>query len=250
MSTKPLQLLLADDESLARDLVRGYVDACEGVEIVDECESGDELPAALKQSHVDLMLLDIRMPGNDVFDTLNGLAANMTLPFIIFATAFDSYAVRAFEMNAVDYLVKPFPLDRFSEAISRVRKRMALGQTQREISNVIRDLGPRPDRLLVPDGDRMIPVPITNIIWIEAEGDYSRLHTPGKTYLVSRPLKELEARLDPNHFIRIHRSAIVRSDRIREVHAEGSSRYRVVLTDGANLIVSRTRSQALRRWMI
>src|SRR5436853_1798451 len=192
MTVNPLRLLLADDESLARDLVRGYVEACADVEIVHECESGDDLPQALKQSNVDLMLLDIRMPGNDVFETLNGLAARMTLPFIIFATAFDSYAVRAFEMNAVDYLVKPFPLDRFAEAIGRVRKRMASGQTQREISNVIRDLGPRPDRLLVPDGDRMIPVAITDTIWIEAEGDYSRLRTLGKTYLVSRTLKDLE----------------------------------------------------------
>ena len=172
------------------------------------------------------------------------------MPSIVFATAFDSYAVRAFEMNAVDYLVKPFTQDRFVEAIRRVSQRISTGSNQNALLSVIRDLGRRPDRLLVPDGERMIPVPIADITWIQAEGDYSRLHTASKTYLVGRSLKDLESRLDPNQFIRIHRSAIVKSDSIREVHGEGSNRFRVVLTDGTALIVSRTRSQALRQWML
>src|SRR6185295_11379550 len=159
-------------------------------------------------------------------------------------------AVRAFEMNAVDYLVKPYAESRFAEAIQRVRQRRVVSRTDEGLARVIRDLGPRPDRLLVPDGRRMVPIAIADIVWIKAEDDYARVHAGGRSYLVSRTLKDLEIRLDPERFVRIHRSAIVQASHIREVVAAGGSRYRVRLSDGTDVLVSRSRSPELRRWML
>ena len=154
-------------------------------------------------------------------------------------------------MNAVDYLVKPYTAARFDEAIQRVRQRRDRQSSGEGVSNLIRDLGPRPDRLLVPDGSRMVPIAIADISWIRAEGDYARLHVAGRTYLVSRTLSQLEARLDPAP-IRPTSGlpAIVRIDQIAEVRAEGSSRYRVTLRDDTRLIVSRQRAGQLRRWIL
>jgi two-component system LytT family response regulator len=250
MSPDPLRLLIADDERLARDLVRRYASRQPGLEVIAECGTGDELADALGRARPNVVLLDIRMPGTDVFAVLEAEAAGpRPLPSVIFATAYDSYAVRAFEMNAVDYLVKPYTEDRFAEAIRRVRSRQA-DRTSEGLVRVIRDLGPRPDRLLVPDGRKMVPLAIADIVWIKAEDDYARVHAGGRSYLVSRTLKDLEGRLDPERFVRIHRSAIVQAAHIREVAAESGSRYRVRLSDGTSVLVSRTRTPQLKKWIL
>jgi two-component system LytT family response regulator len=246
MAGETLRLLLVDDEPLARTLARRYAAAIAGVEIAGECGSADELPDALVNARPDVMLLDIRMPGSDVFTVLESLARARRLPGVIFATAHDAYAARAFEMNAVDYLVKPYTADRMAEALNRARSRHATDAAA-GLSRVIRDLGPRPDRLLVPDGRRMIPLAIADIVWIKAEDDYARVHALGRTFLIGRTLKELERRLDPDRFVRIHRSAIVQTSHVREVIAEGGSRYRVRLSDGTDVIVSRARAGELRK---
>src|SRR5262245_6182372 len=249
-----LRLLVADDEPLARELVRGYSASQAGLEIVGECATGDELAETLAPQPpraIDVALLDIRMPGADVFDVLARAAlARRGLPSVIFATAYDGYAVRAFELNAVDYLLKPFTEERFAEAMRRVRSRLQPDRPQAALAGVIRDLGPRPDRLLVPDGPRIVPIAVADIAWIKAEGDYVRIYSGGKSFLVSRTLKEIEARLDPAQFIRIHRSAVVHSAHIREVRVAESGRYRVTLADGTALLVSRTRAPELRRWIL
>lgn len=257
MPSDTLRLLVADDEPLARELVRGYSRAQEHVDVIEECASGDELASTLSLHRargvpgIDVALLDIRMPGADVFDVLaREAASNGHLPSVIFATAYDTYAVRAFELNAVDYLVKPFTVERFAEAIRRVRSRMHHDRPQSALAGVIQDLGPRPERLLVPDGQRIVPIAVADIGWIKAEGDYARIYSGGRSFLVSRTLKEIEARLDPAQFIRIHRSALVHSAHIREVHVADSGRYRVTLSDGATLLVSRTRAPELRRWIL
>ena len=257
MPADTLRLLVADDEELARDLVRGYSRAQEGLDVVSECATGDELADALARhrppavTSIDVALLDIRMPGADVFDVLaREAAARSPLPSVIFATAYDTYAVRAFELNAVDYLLKPFTEERFAEAIRRARSRLHNARPQAALAAVIRDLGPRPDRLLVPDGQRIVPVAVADICWIKAEGDYARLYSGGRNFLVSRTLKDIEARLDATQFIRIHRSAVVHSAHIREVRVAESGRYRVLLSDGTTLLVSRTRAPDLRRWIL
>ena len=249
MSGEPLHLLVADDEPLARQLVRRYAASLPGVEVVAECDSADGIEAALVTARPDVMLLDIRMPGADVFAVLERLSRTRALPAVIFATAHDTYAVRAFEVNAVDYLVKPYTADRLAEALRRARSKHA-ADLGAGLSRVIRDLGPRPDRLLVPEGNRMVPIGVADIVWIKAEDDYARVHAGGRTYLIGRTLKELEGRLDPDRFVRIHRSAIVQTSHIRAVAAQGGSRYRVQLSDGTTLIVSRARAADLRKWML
>jgi two-component system LytT family response regulator len=246
MSSEPLRLLVADDERLARRLVRQYAAACSGIEVVHECTDTASVGAALREQSVNAALLDIRMPGRSVFDVLAEVASVQALPLVVFATAYDRYALRAFEMNAVDYLLKPFTQARFRAAMDRVQDRRRAGTPAQGLSRLLRDLGARPERLLVPQGKRMVPLALADITWIKAEGDYARIHSKSGSYLVYRTLNELEARLDPAQFLRVHRSTIVRLGGIVEVQAADNSRYRVTLADGTTLIVSRSGAAALR----
>lgn len=250
MSSERLHLLVADDERLARRLVRQYAAACSGIEVVHECADTASLSAALREHSVDAALLDIRMPGRNVFDVLAEVASVQALPLIVFATAYDRYALRAFEVNAVDYLLKPFTEARFRAAMDRLQDRRRTGTPPHGVPTLLRDLGPRPDRLLVPQGKRMVPLAVADITWIRAEGDYARIHAKGGSYLVYRTLTELEGRLDLAQFLRVHRSTIVRLDRIVEVQPADNSRYRVTLSDGTTLIVSRSGATALRKLIL
>jgi two-component system, LytTR family, response regulator len=248
-----LRVLVADDEPLARRMVRRLLDAQEDVFIVTECGDGDALAGVLEREAVDVMLLDVRMPGKDVFDLLEDRArrAPAAMPAVIFTTAYERYAVRAFEMNAADYLVKPLTAARFSQALARARQRISdRPSVAAGVARVARDLGRRPDRLLVPERGRMVPLEISAIDWIQAEGDYARVHARGKSYLVARSLTDLETRLDSERFARIHRSAIVNRERIQEVRPEGSRRHTVVLADGTRLVLSRSRADRLRDWRL
>ena len=262
MTSRPLRIIVADDEPLARQLVHALLAEEDAVTVAAECANGDELAAALAPSdgvdgadavRADVLLLDIRMPGRDVFDVLEERARRSaaSMPAVIFTTAYERYAVRAFELNASDYLVKPLTAARFHQAMARVRARAAGDPTAADaVARVARDLGRRPERLLVPERGRMVPIEVHAIDWIQAEGDYSRVHVGEKSYLVSRSLTDLEGRLDSERFVRIHRSAIVNTDRIREVRPEGSSRHSVVLADGTRLVLSRGRADHLRRWRL
>lgn len=249
MSPEPLRLIVADDEVLARRLARQYLSRVPDVEIVAECVDTGELEVAMAAQQADAALLDIRMPGRDVFDVLGDAARHRPLPRLVFATAYDRYAVRAFEINAVDYLVKPYTESRFVEALTRVRERRQL-DVQGDIPRLLQDLGRRPDRVLVPEGDRIVPLHVARITWIKAEGDYARVHSGGKSYLVYRTLNDLESRLDPTEFLRVHRSAIIRVDQIAELQPADSGRYSLTLTDGTRLIVSRSRGSALKKLML
>jgi two-component system, LytTR family, response regulator len=248
-----IRVLVADDEALARELVRRLLAGHDDIAVVAECADGDALADSLERHAVDVMLLDVRMPGRDVFDVLDDRArlAPGAMPAVIFTTAYERYAVRAFELNAADYLVKPLTRDRFEQALTRARARIG---NRREVADgvarVARDLGRRPDRLLVPERGRMVPIAIAAIDWIQAEGDYARVHAAGKSYLVARSMTDLERRLDPERFPRIHRSAIVNRDRIKEIVPEGSSRHTVLLMDGTRLILSRRRASHLLRWQL
>jgi two-component system, LytTR family, response regulator len=250
MPADRLRLIVADDEALARKLVRKYADAIPDVEIVCECGDTTSLESALEQGNADAALLDVRMPGPDVFDVLARAAQRGRVPSLIFATAYDRYAVRAFDVNAVDYLVKPFTESRFAEALGRLRERRRAGTDTGDLPRLLRDLGRRPDRLLVPDGARIVPLPVSAIVWIKAEGDYARIHSGAKSYLVYRTLNDLEERLDPADFLRVHRSTIIRVDQIAEVKPADSGRYLLTLQDGTRLMVSRSRGAALKRFIL
>jgi two-component system LytT family response regulator len=249
----PLQVVVADDEPLARRLVKQLLAGVADVRVAAECVNGDQLASTLASNRVDVLLLDVRMPGRDVFDVVEELArmSPRDMPAVIFTTAYERYAVRAFELNAADYLVKPLAAGRFADALARARQRIANRSASADIvGRVARDLGSRPARFLVPERGRMVPIAIASVDWIQAEGDYARIHAEGRNYLVARGISDLERRLDPDRFIRIHRSAIVNADRIVEVKPEGSSRYSVRLADGTRLIVSRGRADRLRRWQL
>src|SRR5207244_17554 len=172
----PLSVVIADDEPLARRLIKQLLAGAVDARVAAECSSGDELAATLACGGVDILLLDVRMPGRDVFDVVAERArlAPGEMPAVVFTTAYERYAVRAFELNAADYLVKPLTAPRFADALSRARQRVAdRSATAEAITRVARDLGSRPSRLLVPDRGRMVPVDIDAVDWIQAEGDYA-----------------------------------------------------------------------------
>jgi DNA-binding LytR/AlgR family response regulator len=248
-----LRVLVADDEPLARQMVRRLMADMTDVVITAECEDGDRLAAMLERAAVDVLLLDVRMPGRDVFDVIaeRARSAPDAMPAVVFTTAYERYAVRAFDLNAADYLVKPLSAARLAQALQRARARVAdRAAAAAAVARIARDLGRRPDRLLVPERGRMVPIEITAIDWIQAEGDYTRVHAAGKSYLVARSLTDLERRLDPDRFARVHRSAIVNRDRIKEVLPEGSRRHTLVLSDGTRLVLSRTHAGRLRDWRL
>ena len=246
-----LRLIVADDEALARGLVRDYVARCRGVSIVHECIDVTTLAAALEQGGADAAMLDIRMPGRDVFEVLDEIRQQQPLPAVVFATAYDRYAVRAFEMNAVDYLVKPFTESRFAETIGRLREHQRRGTLLPMVSHAFCVISAAAltgcSCLRVAAS---YPSPSQPSAGYRAEGDYARIHADAKSYLVYRTLNELEARLDPAEFLRVHRSAIVRLDQIQEVEPAGSGRYRVTLKGGGTLTVSRGRAQALKQLIL
>jgi two-component system LytT family response regulator len=251
MAHERIRVIVAEDELLARELVVTYLKAHQDVDVVGQCQTGDELFERLVEAPADLIVLDINMPGRDVFEVLAaaGLGAD-SVPYVVFTTAYDKYAIRAFEVNALDFLLKPFTATRFAGALERVRGRFRAHSQAQPISQLIDDLGRRPKRLLVPAGAGLVPIAVADIDWIKAERDYSRLYVKGKTYLLSRSLTDLETRLDSEQFARIHRSAIVNVSRITEVKPQGSQRFRVILQDGTVLVLSRTRAQLLRDWKI
>lgn len=244
---RPLRVLVVDDEVPARELLRRYVEARSELELVGEAGDGAIAADLIERTRPDIVLLDVEMPGQDGFGVLLDLVRRgIAQPAVVFVTAFDQYAVRAFEVNAVDYLLKPVVGRRFNEAIARCIRRGRDGaalDTRRFLEDVLR-LPPK--RLLVRDRGRIVPVPTQAIDWLEAEGDYVRIHVKEASHLVERTLTELERMLEPLGFARIHRRAIVNLDRVRQLQAEGSGRYRLLLASGGTLHVSRRYSARFR----
>ncbi len=248
-----LHIAVADDEPLARQKVRRLITGVPNAEIVAECASGDDVATALDRHTIDVLLLDVRMPGRDVFDLLADRArvTPHRVPAVVFTTAHEQYAVRAFEVNAADYLVKPIDAERFRTALDRAARRVNdRAATAATVGQTARDLGRRPERLLLPERGRMIPLAVSAIDWIQAEGDYARVHAGGRSYLLSRSLTDLESRLDAERFVRIHRSAIINLDRVHQVKPEGSRRYSVLLADGTRLVLSRSRADLLKKFEV
>ena len=245
-----IKVLIVDDERLARSGIRLKLERHPDVEVVGE--SGDPYAAVqlIQELDPDLVFLDIQMPGMDGFGVLDALGAE--LPEVVFVTAYDAHAIQAFRVNAVDYLLKPVDDATFDEALERARVRLAAGHAASGTAmDVLRELlaaqrsdqGAAPERylerILVKAGERAHFVDVAAIDYISAEDNYVRLHTGPRTHLVRGRMTELEKRLDPAHFVRIHRRTIVRHDRIREVRADYTGRHTVTLVDGTELKLSR-----------
>ena len=246
-SSQKLRAILVDDEELARQMLREYLETYPEIEIVAECRSGKEAVRTLNRENPDLVFLDIQMPEYTGFEVLTRLES---IPHIIFSTAFDQYALKAFEVNAVDYLLKPYDKARFDQAVRRVLDRVKeSAETPDQLLALLKSLQNEHsdvNRFWVREGGRLRPVKHEDIQWIEAMDDYVCLHVARETFLISQTMKEMELRLNPNRFMRIHRSSIVNLDFIKELRPVGDGGYEVTLKDGARLSLSRSQARKLR----
>jgi two-component system, LytTR family, response regulator len=250
----PIRVLVVDDEPLARAGMISLLGRDPEVVVVGECGDGAQAIAGIGRLAPDLVLLDVQMPEADGFEVLRAVGADQ-MPAVVFVTAYDRFAVRAFEVNAVDYLLKPFDDERFSAALERAKQTVrqgpaSVGEVMRRLARLL-DEAPTPSpgrrltRLIVKDQGRATFLGVDELVWIEAADYYVKLHTPGKTYLLRQTLQSLEERLDPTHFFRVHRSALVNLDRVKEVQALFKGDHVVILHDGTRLKLSRTRKDSL-----
>lgn len=240
-----IRAMIVDDEPLARQRLRDLLAGAPDIELVAECADGREAIAAVESMPPDLLFLDVQMPELDGFDVLHAIGIG-TVPVVVFVTAYDRFALRAFESHALDYLLKPFDDDRFEAALERARARIeerqrgALDQRLRALLQEIRADPGYLQRLVVPVGHRQIFIRTDEIDWIEAERNYIRLHVRGRTHLLRENLSRIEVTLDPAKFRRIHRSTIVNIDRIHAVESLFRGEYVVILRDGTKLTSGRS----------
>ena len=243
--------VIVDDEPPARQTLRMLLAREKDFLVVAECGHGREAIEAIAAERPDVLFLDVRMPGLDGFDVLREIGAD-AVAAVVFVTAYDRYAARAFERHAVEYLLKPFTDERFADVVEHVRRRLrerafaALGE---RLPGVLAETMARADRrqLVIKDGSRTHVVAEADIAWVEAEDYYIAIHAHGRRILARESLKQIEERLDPEVFARVHRSAIVNTRWIRAIEPVASGDQRLVLTDGTVLRVSRTHRAALMR---
>lgn len=243
-----VRTLVVDDEAPARRRIRRLLAAEEGIVIVGECGDGTTAIALIESMRPDLVFLDVQMPERDGFEVVKTIPRTR-LPAILFVTAFDQYAIRAFDVHAVDYLLKPFSGERFRTALSRARDRIQGPAPDAGLATLAATLRSRPDyltRLPVRTAGRTVFVEMGAVDWLEAADNYVRLQVKQREYLARETLGSLEARLDPERFARIHRSVIVQIDRIAETRPTSHGDAEVVLRDGTRLTVSRTWRESLR----
>ena len=248
-----MRVAIVDDERLAREKLRRFLEDTEGVEIVGECDGGEAAVQMIEKEHPDLVFLDIRMPGVDGFEVVRRLSRG-TLPRIVFVTAHDEFAVQAFEIEAIDYLLKPFDRGRLRQAISRARRRTREDLHERVDALLARftaerrdgDAGEPLERFVVRTGGRMVLIHPDEVNWIEAEGNYVRLHTADRKPLIRAALTNLEKQLEPRGFRRIHRAILVNFARVSEIHRGVGDDFVVVLQDGTQLSMSRRYRARLR----
>lgn len=248
---KSMKVLIIDDEPLGRKIIREYLDSHPEVHLSGECENAHQALKAIERNDPDLLFLDIQMPEINGIELL-GLLDEM--PHVIFSTAYDEYAIRAFELNAIDYLLKPYDQDRFDLALSRAKERIEREDRQEEkIAGLMEQwnaVSARPERLLVKDAGRIVVVKTREIDWIEAMEDYITLHTSGGDHLMHQSMNYMEEILEETRFIRIHRSFIVNLEAVLEIVPWSSGRWKCKLKDGKELMISRSGARKLKQLMI
>ncbi|MEM9170712.1 MAG: LytTR family DNA-binding domain-containing protein [Pseudomonadota bacterium] len=265
-----IRVVLVDDEHLAVRGMRIRLEEFPEVEVVGECANGREAVRVIKELTPDLVVLDIQMPGLDGFGVVRALLGGPA-PLIIFCTAYDKYAIEAFEANALDYLVKPVEEERLKDAIHRAREalrsRAAASRESRlvellsslggEEGDKIKDLIDDPDwadreryaeRISFKDGSKVVVLNADDIEWIDAAGDYMCVHAGGQTHIIRETMKTLQARLDPSRFQRVHRSAIVNVKKVKELHPHSNGEYFLMLENGAQLKLSRSYKDVVARF--
>jgi two-component system, LytTR family, response regulator len=247
-----VRVLIVDDEPLAREGVIARLEHFKDIEVAGECGDGASAVTKILKLSPDLVFLDVQMPGMDGFEVLRALPRE-SMPSIIFLTAYEQHALRAFEVHALDYLLKPIDDDRFSVAIQRARQwidsRSKFQVDERILQLLDGTSGKYSLRFAVRTGSRIRVVFAEDIEWIGTAGDYSELHSRGQSHLLRETMKTLEERLDPSQFIRVHRSRIVRLKCVRELRALGNREYIVKLSDGSEHRTSRSYSDQLENWL-
>ena len=231
-----IRTLVVDDEPVARARVMSLLRAENDIEVIGECESGPDAISAIQQSSPDLVFLDIQMPQMDGLALARTLGE--TMPAVVFVTAYDEYALRAFEVHALDYVLKPFSAERFKSALMHARQH--LSQRRATDSREAEPLAPeRRDRLVIKSSGRIYFVRTAEIDWCEAAGNYVRLHVGPQTHLVRGTMGYIESQLAPSQFVRVHRSTIVNVDRIQELRSSFNGEYVILLHDKTRLTLSR-----------
>ena len=251
--------MIVDDEPLARHTIRDLLADEPEIEVLGECKSGHEAVNAIRRQSPDLLFLDIQMPGMNGFEVL-ARVEHERIPAIIFVTAFDEYALKAFEVHALDYLLKPFNDKRFKEALKQAKKRVELGEMSQFSRSLLAVLGEKANaqavgglrkrylsRFMIRTGGRVTFIQVGDVDWIGADDYYIKLHVGPKSHLLRLSMNELEQKLDPRKFLRIHRSTIINSDRLRELHQNPNGEYIVVLKSGVELKLSRNRRERLEQ---
>jgi two-component system LytT family response regulator len=239
-----LRAIIVDDEELARNLLREYLQSSQDIDVVAECANGFDAVKAIAEHKPDLVFLDVQMPKLNGLEVLELIDPDVA---VIFVTAYDQYAMKAFDAHAVDYLLKPFALDRFEKALERARQR--LGERMPPAADLSREARPPQQhlqRIVVKDGVRVHIIPVESLDYAEAQDDYVSLHTKGKSYLKQQTISSLEASLDPERFVRIHRSILVNLERVAKIEPYAKDSRVAVLTDGTQVPVSRAGYDRLR----
>jgi len=246
MTGERVRALVVEDEPEARRMLRDFLAEASWVELVGEAMNGREAVARIDRLKPGLVILDVRLPELSGLEVLERIRHQ---PEVVFATAYDRYAVAAFELGALDYLVKPFGRERFRGMLQRLRRRLALDPDAPPSPERARSaLGDAPlRRLFARTGDRIVPIPVTAIRRVQARGDYAEVHAPGGPYLLHLSLAELAARLDPERFVQVHRSHIVNLDSVSLLRPYDDRRLLIVLANGEEIVASRSASEALRK---
>jgi two-component system, LytTR family, response regulator len=251
MTTTPIRALIVDDEAPARRRLRTLLAREPDVTLVGECADGPAAVQSIRELHPNLLFLDVQMPEMSGFDVLRAVGID-AVPAVVFVTAYDRYALQAFEAHALDYLLKPFANQRFRDTLDRVRAVLARADDhafRRRLEALLAGAAApaAAGRIAVRTADRVIFVGHDEIDWIEGAGNYVRIHAAGTQHLVRDTLKSMSDRLDPQRFLRVHHSHIVNVDRIRELRPWSHGEYIIVLADGTRLASSRSYSETLRR---
>jgi two-component system LytT family response regulator len=236
-----IRAIIADDEELARHILREYLARQPDIEVVGECDNGFAAVKAIAELKPDLLFLDVQMPKLDGFEVLELVDANLA---VVFVTAYDQYATKAFDAAAVDYLLKPFDLTRFQMALDRVRSRLASPAVTAiraaELRTAAQPPGRYVERVVIRDGARVHVLPVAQIEYVEAQGDYLAFHSGGKCFLKQQTIASLEQSLDPKQFVRVHRSFVVNLERLSKIEAYTKDARLAILADGAKIPVSRS----------
>jgi two-component system LytT family response regulator len=252
-----IRTVIADDEELARRGLKALAQRCDDLDLICECSNGREAVEAILLHRPDLVFLDVQMPGKTGFDVISAIAAAQR-PHVVFVTAYDKFALQAFEVHALDYLLKPVNEERFDAAVARVREAMshatdsAIVQRVREVAADLQVAAPANkvsavDRLAIKANGRIVVVRLVDIDWIEADQDYVSVHVGTKTWLMRDTIAAMELRLALSGFVRIHRSALVNAERVKELRPQEKGEYTVVLNNGTELKLTRNYRASIER---